>query len=149
MSEDINPVGSTNPEPTHQLTLEIKEEYLLAQISGQRTRAAVSSFVTEIAHAAIEYKRGKILIDVRGLEGWLSVFDSYYIVTDDFPQFRDKGIVKAAIVDRPLPKLSEWFFETVAHNRGYNLRIFESPVVALDWLLGPKTEGENRNSSVN
>ncbi len=148
MSDNMIPAGPASSEPAHQLTLEIKEEYILAYGAGHRTRAAVSSLVTEIAHAAIEYKRGKILIDVRELEGRLGVVDSYSIVTEDFQRIRGKGIVKAAIVDRPLPKLREWFFETVARNRGFNLRIFENPLVALDWLLGPKTDGENRNRSV-
>jgi hypothetical protein len=61
----------------------------------------------------MENQRGKILIDVRELEGWLGVFDSYNLVTKDFQRFRGKGIVKVAIVDRPLPKTRDWFLETV------------------------------------
>jgi len=125
----------------HQLTFKVEAEYILARMTGPRTRAVVSSLVTEIAQAAIENKRGKILIDVRGLEGWLGIVDSYMIVTRDFHQFRGKGIVKAAIVDRPHPKLGEWFFENVAHNWAFNLRMFESPDVALDWLIGTEVGG--------
>ena len=96
--------------------------------------------VTEIAHAAIEHKRGKILIDVREMEGWLGSLSSYFVVKEDFQRIRGKGIVKVAIVDRPLPKLRGWFFQTVARNRGFNLRMFESPQGVLDWLPGPKPD---------
>jgi hypothetical protein len=125
----------------HQLTFKVEAEYILARATGERTRLVVSSLLIEIAQAAIENKRGKILVDVRGLEGWLSILDSYLIVTKDFHQFRGKGIVKAAIVDRTHPKMGEWFFENVAHNWAFNLRIFESPEVALEWLIGTKAGG--------
>jgi hypothetical protein len=49
-----------------------------------------------------------------------------------------KGILKAAIVDRPLPLMRDWFLETVSQNRGFNLKIFDNPENALAWLLGPK-----------
>jgi hypothetical protein len=109
---------------------------MMVRAAGSRTRVAVPSLVTEIARAATENQRGKILIDVRELEGWLGVFDSYNLFTKDFQRFRGMGIVKVAIVDRPLPKTRDWFLETVSHNRGFNLRIFENLEAAFDWLLG-------------
>jgi hypothetical protein len=113
---------------------------VLARATGRRTRAVVSSLVSEIAQSALEHRLGKILIDVRGLEGWLGVMDSYFIVTEDFKRLRGKGLKKAAIVDRPRPEVREWFFEVVARNRGFYVRIFTDPAAAHDWLLGPKQE---------
>ena len=136
MNDEMIRTGTDNPHPPYHLTLNVEKEYLMARASGSRTRAVVSSLVMEISNAAIQNQRGKVLIDVRELQGWLGVFDSYYIVTKDFHQLRGKGIVKAAIVDRPLPKMREMFFQTVSHNRGFNLRIFEDPEAALPWLLG-------------
>lgn len=146
MSNDSVPAGPASTEPIPQLTLEIKEEYLQAHVTGQRTWAAVSALVTEIAQAAIEHKRDRVLVDVRELQGWLGGLSSYQVVTQDFQRFRGKGIVKVAIVDRPLPNLRGWFLEMVARNRGFNLKIFESPQVALDWLMGPKTGAENSSN---
>jgi hypothetical protein len=139
MSDSSSFTGPDSSEPTYQLTLEIEEGYLLARITGQRTWPAVSALVAEVAHAAIEHQRSKVLVDVREFEGWLGGLSSYSIVTEDFQRLRGKGIVQVAIVDRPIPKLRGWFFQTVARNRGYNLRMFESPQAALDWLLGPRT----------
>ncbi|MGA2502881.1 MAG: hypothetical protein ABSG01_02170 [Anaerolineales bacterium] len=137
MNKDITPTGIGTSQPVHTLTLKIEEEYMIAKAAGSRTRIVVATLVKEIAQAARENQRGKVLIDVRELEGWLGVFDSYYIVTKDFQRLRGKGIKKVAIIDRPLPKMREKFFETVSNNRGFNLRIFENPETALDWLLVP------------
>jgi len=98
----------------------------------------VASLVTEIAQATIEHQKENVLVDVRELKGRLGVFDSYYLVTKDFQRLRGKGILKAAIIDRPLPKTRDWFLETVSQNRGFNLKIFDNPENALAWLLGPK-----------
>lgn len=135
MNDKVMLIQTAKSQPPPQLTLKVEEGYMMARATGLRTRDVVSSLVAEIAKAAIENQCGKVLIDVRELEGWLGVFDNYNLVTKDFQQLRGKGIVKAAIVDRPLPKSREWFLEIVSHNRGYNLRIFENPEAALEWLL--------------
>ena len=98
--------------------------------------AIVSSLVTEIAQPALEHGYSKILIDVRELDGLLSGLSSYKVVTEDFQRLRGLGLKKAAIVDRPLPNLRIRLFELVARNRGFNLKVFDDPEKALDWLLG-------------
>jgi hypothetical protein len=130
--------NATTSKATYQISLKMEEEYMMACASGSRTQLVVASLVAEIAQAAIEHRKEKVLIDVRELEGRLGVFDSYYLVTKDFQRLRGKGILKAAIIDRPLPKMGDWFLETVSQNRGFNLKIFDNPENALDWLLGPK-----------
>jgi hypothetical protein len=135
MSDD----GILHSRPAYQLSLHVEEEYLLAQAAGPRTWATVSALAAEIMQAALEHQRGKVLVDVRELEGWLSGLSSYLVVTEDFRRFRGKGIKKAAIVDRPRPNIRSWFFENVARNRGFNVRIFVDPEVALDWLLDRTT----------
>ena len=48
---------------------------------------------------------------------------------------RSQDIVKkAAIVDREDVRPRYKFLETVADNRGYNLRVFEDTTEALSWL---------------
>ncbi len=140
MNDEKDRVNATTPKHTYQISLKIEEEYMMASASGARTREVVASLVAEIAQAAIEHQKEKVLIDVRDLEGRLGVFDSYYLVTKDFQRLRGKGIIKAAIIDRPLPKMRDWFLETVSQNRGFNLKIFDNPGNAFEWLLGPKND---------
>ena len=83
------------------------------------------------------------MVDVKNLAGFLRVFDSYYIITQDFPTLRGKGIKRAAIVDREISGLREWFIETAAVNRGYNLRVFFDRKTALEWLHGTDPHGSN------
>jgi hypothetical protein len=74
-------------------------------------------------------------VDVRAFEGRLSVLDIYVLVTELFQNLRGKGIRQAAIVDKPQSAAREWFLETVAVNRGFNLRIFPEVEEARAWLL--------------
>lgn len=138
MNDDTTRINAVTSKATYQITLKIEEEYMLACASGFRTRGVVASLMTEIAHATIEHHKEKVLVDVRELEGRLGVFDSYYLVTKDYQRLRGKGILKAAIVDRPLLLMRDWFLETVSQNRGFNLKIYDNPKNALAWLLGPK-----------
>ena len=65
----------------------------------------------------------------------LKPYESYQIVTQDFKKLRGKGIKKVAIIDQKVPGVRGWFLETVALNRGFNLRVFGGRKEALDWLL--------------
>jgi hypothetical protein len=116
--------------------IENKGGYLEATARGKRTREAVSALTIEFGKAGFDFHSSKILVDVRELEGSLKVYDSYQIVTQDFRKLRGKGIQKAAIIDRKVPGVRGWFLETVAVNRGFNLRVFTDRQAALEWLLG-------------
>lgn len=135
------------PNPTQEpenkdysLKMENQAGYLEAHITGKRTRETVSVLTGEIARTCFESQCSRILVDARGFEGFLGVFDSYHIVTQDFPKLRGRGIQKVAFIDREVPGMRGWFFETVAVNRGFNLRVFADRKPALEWLLGkPQT----------
>ena len=109
-------------------------DFLVVQVTGKRTYEAVVEMTHQLFEAMKEHQKEKILIDVRGLEGRLRIMDSYRVVTGEFPKLRGKGIAKAAIVDRPRSGRMYWFLETVARNRGFNLRIFEAIEQAKAWL---------------
>jgi CHAD domain-containing protein len=116
------------------LAIEAKGDYLYVRSHGLRTRATVTAMTMEIFDAALAKALSKVLIDVRELEGRLGILDSYFVVTDVFQKLRGKGIDKAAIVDESVSPLRWWFLETVAVNRGFNLRIFADQQKALEWL---------------
>jgi hypothetical protein len=72
-------------------------------------------------------------VDVRTFEGRLGVLDVYLVVTELFQKLRGKE-KETAIVDRPQSAM-RGFLETVAVNRGFNIRIFTEIEDALQWLL--------------
>lgn len=116
------------------LAIEVKGTHLFVRASGVRTRATVTAMTLEVFDAALANDLSKVLVDVRGLEGRLGILDNYLIVTEVFQKLRGKGVRKAAIVDAPRSSLREWFLETVARNRRFNIRVFASPDEALEWL---------------
>jgi hypothetical protein len=117
------------------LSIEAKNSHLFADVSGIRTRESVMAVTIEVFDAAIANGLSRVLVDVRAYEGRLGVLEVYLLVTELFQKLRGKGIKQAAIVDRPQSATREWFLETVAVNRGFNLRIFTEVEEARKWLL--------------
>jgi hypothetical protein len=118
----------------YQLHLEKRNEYLYARPVGIRTRESVSVMATEILEACVEDRYARVMVDVRELKGRLGTLDSFTIVTEEFPKLLGKGLRRAAIVDRQISRTRGWFFETVARNRGFNLRMFTDLNAAHEWL---------------
>ena len=117
------------------LATEAQNSHLFAQVSGIRTLEAVQEATVEVFDSALANGLSRVLVDVRAFEGRLGVLDIYLLVTQLFQSLRGKGIKKAAIVDRPHSAMREWFLETVAVNRGFNLRMFSEVEEARQWLL--------------
>lgn len=111
------------------------EDHILARLTGERTRDTVSSAGRIILDSCREHQVEKVLVDVRKLEGRLSVFDSLMLIMEEFPRLQQARVLKkAAIVDsvKRLERIS--FFESIARRRGFNIRTFTSMDSARDWL---------------
>jgi hypothetical protein len=117
------------------LATEAQNSHLFARLSGIRTLESVQGATVEVFDSALTNGLSRVLVDVRAFEGRLGVLDIYILVTELFQSLRGKGIKKAAIVDRPQSGMREWFLETVAVNRSFNLRIFSEVEEARQWLL--------------
>jgi hypothetical protein len=121
-------------ETPYSVAIESMGQYLLASASGRRTRQSVVALTMEIFRAALDAGLSKVLVDVTALEGRLGVLDSFLVVSDAFGVIRGRGVSQAAIVDRSMRPVRGWFLETVAVNRGYNIRVFEDRQAAAEWL---------------
>jgi hypothetical protein len=120
----------------YQVEFQDKIGYFFAHVQGKRTVNSVVELIKDLSERAIELHHKRVLVDVRDFEGWLQIMESNYVVTSEFPKLRGKGLQKAAILDREPVEPNRWFFfETVAQNRGFDLRIFNNEKSALDWLL--------------
>jgi hypothetical protein len=119
---------------TYTLEMNTEGSLLVARVSGKRTLETVSAMAMHIVQACIEQQCTLALVDVRPLEGRLTVSNSYQVVADGFDQYRRMGLQRAAIVDREIDPDGKSFFETVARNRGFDLRIFTDMTEARAWL---------------
>ena len=112
-----------------------EQDVLHVEATGTRNLEAVLAAAKEIMEACTKHGTSEVLIDVRKLEGRLGTLDAYDLPTKYFPKLRDEGVLtKAAIVDLKEFENSYRFLETVAANRGYNLRIFGDIDEAMKWL---------------
>jgi hypothetical protein len=121
---------------SYQLNVKDEGDFLRIAVAGVRTREAVLAIAGEIIGLCVKHQRSKVLVDVQTLTGRLSTLDAFEIPALEFPHLKGKGVDQAAIVDLEEFEHSYRFFEDVAANRGYNLRIFGNVDDAAAWLRG-------------
>ncbi len=77
----------------------------------------------------------RVLVDVRELEGHLSIFESFMIPVKLFPRLKERHVInKAAIVDAESNRERIKFFESVARARDFNVCAFGDPDKAREWI---------------
>jgi hypothetical protein len=123
------------------LFLKTEDDCLKVRAIGQRTLDTVSTMTLEVAEAAAAAQVRNVLIDVRQLKGRLRLLDNYLLVNSVFDLLRGKGLRKAAIVDEGRPAVGTWVLETIARNRGFDLRVFDSDEDAVGWLATSREGG--------
>ena len=85
-------------EEQYKIQFKPTRDYLIARVSGARTRASVFAITMEVFKKAVAENLSHVLVDVRKLEGRLATIDSYSLVSNVFKEIRGKGIKKAAIL---------------------------------------------------
>ena len=117
------------------LTIEKQKDILHVKVEGQRTYQSLVKITEQIVEACRQNNTFRALVDVRAMGGKLTIWESFKLVTSCFARLRDWRVLKqAAIVDREDARPRYKFMETVADNRGYNLRFFEDTDEAQSWL---------------
>jgi hypothetical protein len=119
---------------SYQLKLKKEPAYLFVQVTGIRTLETVLAAGKEVILACDEQGYNRVLVDVQEMTGELTTFEVYDLGTGDLKEFRRPGQLKMAILDLEENRSRFRFFETVFHNRGYNLRIFSNMDEAIKWL---------------
>ena len=118
-----------------ELDITNEQDYLIVQAKGDRSRKDVTALTQKVLDLCAEHQKERVLVDVSGLAGRLKIFESFQIVVDEFPALRKLGILKRiAIMDRDENLQRINFFETVARNRGFNVRAFATRDEATAWL---------------
>ena len=120
---------------SYKLYLKEVEDYLKVKVVGERKKDDVIAAAIEIKEICQASKIFKVLVDVREFKGRLESFETYDVVSVEFPKIKKNDInLAVAIVDDVRFKLKYRFFETVARNRGFNIRLFGDVEKAIQWL---------------
>ncbi len=119
----------------YELSIETKDNVLWVKATGTRSYRTILSMSQDILKACLEKNVKKVMIDVLALEGRLSVSDAFEVTDKYFPKIRNRSVIThCALVDQKEFEPSYKFFENLAVNRGFLLRIFSDTDEAITWL---------------
>ena len=113
---------------TYNLKIENRGDYLLLTATGTRSMDSVLSMTKDVLAACAREKVKEALVDVRAMIGKLTTMEAYDLSQHHFPVMRDLNvIVRLVIVDQKENEARYRFLETVAINRGFNIRYCNNP----------------------
>ena len=131
----ISPVQLKERKMDYNLTIEKKDDILWVMATGTRSTETILAMSKDVMVACAKKGVKKVLIDVCELEGRLSTMNAHKIPDEHFPKIRDRSVIThCAIVDLKDFVDSYSFFENVAVNRGFVLRILPDTDEAIEWL---------------
>lgn len=123
------------------LTTEIKPDHLLVTFEGTVEENFPTRFPELLFETVIAHKSSKVLVDLRKVEGTLTVMQRYTMGETGAEKFQSAlsdgkiPVSRFSLVANPPLMAPDKFGEKVATNRGMPVRIFSSFQEALDWLL--------------
>jgi len=114
------------------LELSMVDGCLHCTYTGEFTVKDAKFTIDKVIEACLEHGTDSMLLDCRQMTGSLSIFDRFRVV--DYGQ-KIKGMVsRCAIVGHLGIYLPDKFIETVAVNRGINLKVFLDIAEAEEWM---------------
>jgi hypothetical protein len=117
----------------YQLTIEERPDYVYAKATGERTPANALRFLEEAYAACVKSGRSDLLLDMQFTGPSLNTTSIYQVISQRVPDGRN--LRKIAYVDTDVDPGMPVFAETVAVNRGVNVRLFPNLAAAENWLL--------------
>jgi hypothetical protein len=118
---------------SYQLTVERRRTYVHTKVVGERTPENALRFLRYSYTACVNCGRSAVLLEMH-LSGpsltTTSVFDVISSWVPDALKLRKIAYVEGAVDDAAMPA----FVETVAVNRGVNMRLFRDVASAASWL---------------
>jgi hypothetical protein len=120
---------------SYELKFEHEEDPLRVKATGTRNLETVLAMIKDMYAECAESQLKKVLLDVRALKSCLDTLDAYEIPARYLPVMRNLSVVThVAIVDLKKCEENNKFFENVAVNRGFMLRVFSDTKKAVEWL---------------
>lgn len=120
---------------SYELSFNEEPDFLSVNVTGTRTHKAAVALAWDVLSACKERTASKVLVDLQQMTGQLDRVDAYDLAAVEFPKIQKTGVLtKMAVVDLEDSMERLKFFETVAVNRGVNMKIFSSVEKAAAWL---------------
>ena len=117
----------------YQLTIEECPGYLHATVVGSRTAENATRFFREVAAACARSGHLAVLLEMRLSGPSLDAGSIFRVISARAPEgskLQRIAYVEASVDDPAMPR----FAETVAQNRGVNVRLFPDVASAARWL---------------
>lgn len=121
-------------EKTYQIRSSWDKDVLKIVIAGTLLRADANDIAERVCEIFDRHKPAKVLIDCTGLDGRLSVVDTFFHVREYKTSLHRP--LKVAVLDRPENRDYYSFHETALTNVGRHPRFFGNHDEALRWLQG-------------
>jgi len=121
---------------SYQLTIEERPTYVYARVDGDLTPENALRFLEEAYAACLRSGRPDVLLDMQLRGPNLATTSVYEVISQraaDGTKLGKSAYVPYEADDRSMA----YFAETVAVNRGVNVRLFESVAAAERWLSEP------------
>lgn len=119
-------------EKAYQICFSWDRDVLKIVIAGTLLRADANDIAESVGEIFDRHKPAKVLIDCTGLDGRLSVVDTFFHVREHKISLHRP--FKVAVLDRPENKDYYSFHETAAANVGLHPRFFGNHEEAVRWL---------------
>jgi len=117
---------------SYQLTVEQRPGYVHARAEGERTPQNAQRFLRESFVACVNSGRTALLLEMNLSGPPLSTTAIFDVIAERAPD--GMKLDRIAYVDSTRDLAEAYFAETVAMNRGVNVRLFPNVAAAASWL---------------
>lgn len=131
----MGPVSVPDRTMWYQITVE--PGYLKADLFGRQTTEETQEFLDALAADIAKYKRSRILISVRSSKPVFTV--EKYGLFSYFDRALESSLKIALLGDSDELRIAHQYIESLAQQRGVNLRGFRDEGAALKWLRLERT----------
>ena len=114
------------------IEIKLEPDYLVAVVSGGFDHARLADVLKDIFAASSKHGLRKILIDVRSLQGEISLMARYDLGRISAELQREP--VRVAVVATENQIWPDRFAENVANNRGLKAKVTTTIAEAIEWL---------------
>lgn len=127
---------------SYELEIVEKSGYVVAVLKGVRTPETLLAAAARTTTFCSERQISHLLIDLKGMTGRLDTLETFDIAGHELPRQKAvRRVLRSVILDHPENVERLRFFETVAINRGLNVKVFSDEDQAVEWLLADVNGG--------